>query len=162
EAGYVAQIKQYDTAFGKFFARLSAAGISKDNTLFLVVPDENDHFVGGPPSPANCDGVNVPCTYAAGQKGEITALLNRLLITQGGNTPPSPLHNAAAPTIYVNGNPAPTAPVVRALAHDLDALTATNPITGKTDKLSKRLADQAEMKLLHMVTASPARTPTLT
>src|SRR5262245_33682247 len=39
EAGYVAQLKQYDTAFGKFFARLSAAGISKDNTLFLVVPD---------------------------------------------------------------------------------------------------------------------------
>src|SRR5262249_32679270 len=28
EAGYVAQLKQYDTAFGKFFARLSAAGIS--------------------------------------------------------------------------------------------------------------------------------------
>jgi arylsulfatase A-like enzyme len=48
------------------------------------------------------------------------------------------------------------------MEHDLDALTATNPITGNTDKLSKLLADQAEMKLLHMVTASPARTPTFT
>ncbi len=85
EAGYVAQLKQYDTAFGQFFARLAADGITKDNTLFVVVPDENDHFVGGTPTPANCDGVNVPCTYPAGQKGEITALLNRLLITQRGN-----------------------------------------------------------------------------
>jgi hypothetical protein len=34
--------------------------------------------------------------------------------------------------------------------------------TNNTDKLSFRLADRAEMKLLHMVTASPARTPTLT
>jgi hypothetical protein len=73
EAGYVAQLKQYDIAFGKFFARLAADGITKDNTLFTVVPDENDHFVGGAPTPANCDGVNVPCTYAAGQKGEINA-----------------------------------------------------------------------------------------
>ena len=48
------------------------------------------------------------------------------------------------------------------MEHDLDALIALNPITGNTDKLSFRLADQAEMKLLHMVTASPARTPSLT
>src|SRR4051812_5226814 len=43
EAEYVAQLKAYDAAFGKFFARLAANGITKDNTLFLVVPDENDH-----------------------------------------------------------------------------------------------------------------------
>ena len=164
EAGYVAQLKQYDDAFGKFFARLAAHNppITKDNTLFVVVPDENDHFVGGPPSPANCDGVTVPCTYAAGQKGEITKLLNRLLITQRGNTTTFSVHNDDAPTVYINGNPAPTDAVTRTLEHDMDALTAVNPITGKTDKLSKLLADQAEMKLLHMVTASPARTPTFT
>ena len=39
----------YDVAFGKFFARLAADGITKDNTLFIVAPDENDHFVGGTP-----------------------------------------------------------------------------------------------------------------
>jgi hypothetical protein len=162
EAGYVAQLKQYDTAFGKFFARLTAAGITKDNTLFLVVPDENDHFVGGTPSPANCNGVTVPCTYAAGQKGEITAYLDRLLLIQRGNSTPFSVHNDDAPTVYVTGNPAPTDAVTRTLERDLDALTATNPMTSKTDKLSKLLADPAEMKVLHMVTASPARTPTLT
>jgi hypothetical protein len=162
EAGYVAQLKQYDDAFGKFFARLATKGITKDNTLFVVVPDENDHFVGGTPSPANCDGVTVPCTYAAGQKGEITTLLNRLLITQRGNTTTFSVHSDDAPTVYIIGNPAPTDAVTRTLEHDMDALTGTNPITGKTAKLSKFLADRAEMKLLHMVTASPARTPSFT
>jgi hypothetical protein len=162
EAGYVAQLKQYDTAFGKFFARLAADGITKDNTLFVVVPDENDHFVGGAPSPANCDGVNVPCTYAAGQKGEIDAFVNRLLITQRANSTVFSVHSDDAPTVYINGNPAPTDAVTRTMEHDLDALVATNPMTGNTDKLSRLLADQAEMKILHMVTASPARTPTMT
>ena len=162
EAGYVAQLKQYDTAFGKFFARLAADGITKDNTLFTVTPDENDHFVGGAPSPANCDGVTVPCTYGTNEKGEINVLLNRLLVTQRSNSTPFSVHNDDAPTIYINGNPAPTAAVTRTMEHDLGALVATNPITGKTDNLSSRLADQAEMKLLHMVTASAARTPTLT
>ena len=54
----------YNKAFGEFFARLAKDGITKDNTLFIITADENDHFVGGPPSPANCDGVTTPCTYA--------------------------------------------------------------------------------------------------
>jgi hypothetical protein len=162
EVGYVAQLKQYDTAFGKFFAGLTADGITKDNTLFVVVPDENDHLVGGTPSPAHCDGVNVPCTYATGQKGEVNALLNRLLLTQRANSTAFSVHSDDAPTVYINGNPAPTDAVTHTMEHDLDALVTTNPMTGNTDKLSWLLADQAEMKLLHMVTASPARTPTLT
>jgi hypothetical protein len=160
EAGYVAQLKQYDTAFGKFFARLAKDGITKDNTLFTVVPDENDHFVGSAPTPANCDGVNVACTYA--KVGEIDAFVDRLLITQRANATPFAIHTDDAPTFYLNGNPAPTAAVTRTMEHDLDALVATNPITGNNDKLSALLADQAEMKLLHMVTTSAARTPTLT
>ena len=35
-------------------------------------------------------------------------------------------------------------------------------MTGNTDTLTKYLADPVEMKLLHMITADPARTPTLT
>jgi hypothetical protein len=35
------------------------AGITKDNTLFIITADENDHFVGGPPSPSNCDGIKI-------------------------------------------------------------------------------------------------------
>ena len=160
EQEYVSQLKAYDQAFGAFFTRLAAAGITKENTLFLVVPDENDHFVGSQPTPVGCDGIHVPCNYIFAS--EINASLNRVLRTQRNNTTPYSVHNDDAPTMYINGNPSPTAAVTRTMERDLDLLIATNPITGAIDKLSFRLADQAEMKLLHMVTASPARTPTLT
>jgi hypothetical protein len=160
EAGYVAQLQAYDKAFGQFFARLAGDGITKDNTLFVVLPDENDHFVGSSPTPSNCDGINTPCTYA--HKGEIDAIINRLVLTQRGNNTSFSVHSDDAPTVYIAGNPTPTDPVTRTLEHDFNALLATNPITGNTDKLSSLLADQAEMKLLHMVTKSPARTPTFT
>jgi arylsulfatase A-like enzyme len=160
EAEYVAQLKAYDVAFGKFFDRLKSDGITKENTLFIVTADENDHFVGGAPSPAHCDGVNVPCTYAV--IGEINTVLNRLLITQRLNTTPFDIHSDDAPTFYIHGNPAPTDAVTRTMEHDLDALRVVNPITGNTDRLSVFLADRAEMTLLHMVTSSAARTPSLT
>jgi hypothetical protein len=89
-------------------------------------------------------------------------VLNRLLLTQRANNTTFSVHSDDAPTVYIKGNPAPTDAVTRTMEHDLDALVATNPITGNTDKLSRLLADRAEMKLLHMVTASPARTPSLT
>jgi arylsulfatase A-like enzyme len=159
EAGYVAQLKAWDKAFGTFFSRLKGLNIDETNTLFVVVPDENDHFAGGPPTSA-CDGVNTPCTYT--KVGEITTLLDRLVLTEKMNSTPFDLHSDDAPNLYIHGNPAPTDKVTRTMEHDLDALTATSPITGKTDKLSKLLADRAEMKLLHMVTFSPQRTPTIT
>ena len=74
----MAQLKLFDTAFGKFFARLAADGITTDNTLFVITADENDHFAGSAPTPAGCDGVNVPCTYPPGHKGEVDANLNSL------------------------------------------------------------------------------------
>ncbi len=160
EAGYVAQLASYDAAFQKFFARLAADGITKDNTLFIVTADENDHFVGGPPSPSNCDGVNAPCTYA--KKGEIDTFMDRLLLTQRRNTTPFSIHSDDAPNFYVNGNPAPTDPVTRTMEHDVNALAVVNPITGNTDRLSVLLADRAEMKLLHMVPSVHDRVPTFT
>ena len=160
EAGYVAALKTYDQAFGKFFARLKADGIDETNTLFVVVPDENDHFVGGPPSPANCDGVTTPCSYK--NVGEIEVSINKVLLTQRMNSTPFSVHSDDAPNMYINTNPGATDALTRTMEHDVDALTATNPITGNTDKLSKLLADRAEMKLLHMVTFSPQRTPTFT
>ena len=63
EAEYVAQLNQFDAAFGKFFSRLALDGITTDNTLFVITADENDHFAGSAPTPVGCDGVNVPCTY---------------------------------------------------------------------------------------------------
>jgi hypothetical protein len=150
----------YDEAFQKFFDRLAADGITKDNTLFIITADENDHFVGGPPSPSNCDGINVPCTYA--KKGEIDTFMDRLLLTQRRNTTPFSIHFDDAPNFYINGNPAPTDPVTRTLEQDVNALTVVNPITGKNDRLSALLADRAEMKLLHMVPSLPDRVPTFT
>jgi hypothetical protein len=161
EAGYVAALHSYDQAFGTFFSRLAADGISKANTLFVVTADENDHFVGGPPSPANCDGVTVPCTYAT--IGEVNANSRGLLATQQGVTTAYSVHSDSAPNFYLNGQPARTDPSVRAFEHATAALTATNPISGATNqRIFNYLADPVEMKLLHMVTGDPLRTPTFT
>jgi hypothetical protein len=159
EAGYVAALKAYDDAFNKFFSRLAADGINSGNTLFIFTADEGDHFVGGPPSPANCDGVTIPCAYS--QIGELNANLAGLLATEQSITTPFAVHSDDAPTIYLTGNPSRTDPVTRSFARALDKLTASNPITGNADKISQFLADPIEMKILHMITADPARTANL-
>jgi hypothetical protein len=160
QAGYVAALKAYDDAFAKFFTRLAHDGINSGNTLFVFTADEGDHFVGGAPSPSSCDGVTTPCTYS--QIGEINANLAGLLATQQGVTTPFKVHSDSAPTVYITGDPARDAPVTRAFERATSLLTAVNPMTGKTDTLTEFLADPVEMKLLHMVTADPARTPTFT
>jgi hypothetical protein len=157
EAGYVAQLAAANSAFGKFFARLAKDGITKDNTLFVVTADENDRFVGGAPSPANCDGVHVACTYQ--QIGEIDANLSRLVASQANNTTAFSVHSDSAPTFYIKGNPVQTDPITRQLERDIGALTAVNPITGKTDKIAQAMADQTEQRFLHMITSDPNRTP---
>ncbi len=160
EAGYETQLQEYDLAFGKFFDRLAADNITPRDTLFIITSDENDHFVGGSPSPANCDGITVPCSYA--QIGEINADLSRLLASEKGNTTKFTVHSDSAPTVYITGNPGQTATVTRQFERDVAGLTAINPVTGKTDNLMAALAGVTEMKLLHMVTDDPARTPTFT
>lgn len=160
EAGYVAQLQAYDAAFAKFFDRLAKDGINKSNTLFVFTADEGDHFVGGAPSPANCDGVHIPCSYS--QSGEINGNLAGLLATQQGITTPFTVHSDSAPNVYITGNPTRDAAVTRTFERGVGKLTANNPITGKTDQLTNYLADPVEMRLLHMVTADPARTPTFT
>jgi len=159
QAGFVAALAAYDDAFNKFFTRLGNEGIDRTNTLFVVTADENDHFVGGPPTPADCDGVNVPCTYA--QIGEISTNLAGLLATQQNVKTPFTVHSDDAPTIYITSNPGRKDSSTRFFERALGNLTAVNPITGNTDPLTAFLADPVEMKLLHMVTDDPARTPTL-
>jgi len=161
EAGYVSALAAYDEAFGKFFDRLASDGINSSNTLFVFTSDEGDHFVGGAPSPAGCDGVTTPCTYS--QIGEISTNLAGLLATEQGIKNPFKVHSDDAPTVYITGNPArDDETVTRPFERATGNLTAVNPITGNTDTLTKFLADPVEMKLLHMVTADPARTPTFT
>ena len=159
QAGYVAALASYNDAFGKFFTRLAKDGINSSNTLFVFSADEGDHFVGGTPSPANCDGVKIPCTYS--KIGALNGNLTGLLATQGITTP-FKLHADSAPPVYLDGNPARDAAATRAFERATGKLTAVNPLTGKKDKIASYLADPVEMKLLHMVTADPARTPTFT
>jgi hypothetical protein len=117
--------------------------------------------VGGPPSPAGCDGITTPCTYS--QIGEINANLAGLLATEQGITTPFKVHSDSAPTFYITGNPArDDQTVTRAFERAVSKLTAVNPYTGNTDTLTELLADPVEMKLLHLITADPARTPTFT
>ena len=159
-AGYVAALARYDDAFDRFFQRLAADGINSGNTLFVFTADENDHFAGGPPSPANCDGVHTPCTYSL--IGEVNTNMAGLLATEQGITTPFTVHSDDAPTIYLTGNPARDALVTRNFGRAVGALTAVNPYTNQQENLTLGLADPVEMKLLHMITADPARTPTLT
>ncbi|HUM05596.1 MAG TPA: hypothetical protein VLT90_09050 [Terriglobales bacterium] len=158
QAGFVAALAAYDDAFNKFFTRLDSDGINRTNTLFVITADENDHFVGGPPSPADCDGINVPCTYA--QIGEINTNLTGLLATQQGVKTPFTVHSDDAPAIYITSNPGRKDSSTRFFERAVGNLTAVNPITGNTDALTAFMADPVELKLLHMVTDDPARTPT--
>jgi len=158
QAGFVAALAAYDDAFDKFFTRLGNEGIDRSNTLFVITADENDHFVGGAPSPSDCDGVNVPCSYA--QIGEISTNLTGLLATEQNVKTPFTVHSDDAPAIYITSNPGRKDSSTRFFERAVGNLTAVNPITGNTDPLTVFLADPVELKLLHMVTADPARTPT--
>jgi hypothetical protein len=160
ETGYVAQIKSYNDAFGKFFAQLKAYGIDESNTLFIITADEGDHFVGGAPSPAKCDGVHTACTYQ--NIGELDVNLQPLVPAETGNKTAFDIHFDMAPTVYIQGNPGLTSPITRQLERDFSKLTALNPLTNQLDHLAVALADPVEMGLLHMITADPARTPNFT
>ena len=157
EAGYETQLQAFNKAFGEFFTRLAKDGITKDNTLFVITADENDHFVGGAPSPANCDGVTTPCTYTL--KGEIDTVLDSVLFTEFGDMTPFGIHFDDAPTFYINGNPSQTDPKTRNLERESGAAIGFDVIQGGTNQIAQALADQAEQALLHMVTADPNRTP---
>jgi hypothetical protein len=172
---YVAQARYYNQAFGTFFKRLAAAGITAKDTLFVLSSDEGDHEAGAnvgravQPSPQGCDGAtvsgdtvtpDVACTYPAGTFGELDTNVTGLLSSQQDNTVPFSLENDTAPEFYVTGNPGPNDPSVRSLEHGVAAITAANPYTGTTQKIDNYIADPAEEAILHMVNADPARTPT--
>jgi len=175
DPGYVKQLQDYDTAFANFFARLAADGIDKSNTLFVVTVDEGDHFSGGAPTPATCDGVTVPCTWGPNQVGEINAnidtlvqhqfpaLFNTFLTSTGADT--FTVHGDSAPPFYLAkkgaGPLGQTDPDTRNFERAIAGLTAVNPFTSATDQVMAQMADQTGMKAFHMFTAGdPARNPT--
>jgi hypothetical protein len=173
-ACYIEQAQYYNQAFGIFFKRLAAAGITPKNTLFIFSSDEGDHEAGAnvgraiQPTPASCDGAtvsgdtvtpDVECSYPAGSFGELDANVTGLLATQEHNTVPFSLEADTAPEFYVTGDPGPDASSVRTLEHGVANITAANPYTGTTQKIDNYIADPAEEAILHMVNADPARTP---
>jgi hypothetical protein len=164
----IATAKAYDDAFAKFFDRLNKAGINASNTEFVITAEENDHFAGAntlramSPTPANCDGVTVPCSYAANQVGEREANLPLLLQKEQGNSTPFAVEPQGA-SMYVNGNPASNDPALRQLERDTAAITANNPYSGVTgEKIINYQAGSVEQRILHMQTADPGRTPSYT
>jgi hypothetical protein len=176
ETGYVQQAQQYNEAFGKFFARLKADGITKANTIFVFTADENDHFAGKPGAPAGCDGVHTPCTYIrlpAGCDGDTTPCtttnlgevgidLRQLLVTEFGDATALAVHSDDAPTVYINGNPGQTDTVTRTVEQETAKLLAFDPIKNGDVPVMQRLAGTTEMSFLHMITHDPARNPTFT
>src|SRR5206468_3121161 len=116
-----------DAAFDAFFTRLGRDGIDASNTLLVVTADEGDHFVGGPPSPPDCNGLSVPCKYD--KIGQITANLTGLLATETGVTTPFSVHADSAPAIYLEGQPGPEDPAVHQFARALGSLQVDNPYT---------------------------------
>jgi hypothetical protein len=170
-ACYLAQAAYYNQAFGTFFQRLAADGITPQNTLFIVSSDEGDHQAGAnvgraiQPTPATCDGVTVACTYPAGSFGELAGNVTGMLATQKNDTTPFGMEFDTAPEYYINGDPGPDASVTRTFEHDVAGLTAFNPYAEQPgqapQQIANYLADPAEEAILHMVNADPARTPTL-
>lgn len=174
---YLDQAAYYNKAFGVFFQRLAADGITAKNTLFVISSDEGDHEAGAnvgraiEPTPANCDGAtvsggvvtdDVPCTYPKGSFGELDGNVTGLLAQEEGNTTPFSMEADTAPEFYLTGNPGPDTSTVRTFEHAVGGLTADDPYTGNpNEKLTDYLANPVEEAILHMVNADPARTPTL-
>ncbi len=180
ETPYVKQLADFNAAFGTFFANLKADGIDASNTLFVFTPDEGDHFVGGAPSPTNCDGAkiadgavvpDVPCTYGTNGVGELDLNL-AAAVTNAGDTTPFSIHFDDSATTYVPGQPLPDDFSVRQLERTMAGLSAVNPHTGLSEnlmgaglspELQGALVDPVAQKLLHMNTvADPNREPTFT
>jgi hypothetical protein len=70
-------------AFGAFFARLANAGITKDNTLFLVVPDETTTSWAA--SRRRSAATGPLCAITRSPRDQRT--INRLLATRNPATP---------------------------------------------------------------------------
>jgi hypothetical protein len=158
QAAFVAQLQAYDQGFADFFQSLSQQGINPGNTLFVVTADEGDHFVGGTPSPSNCDGVTTPCTYT--QIGEIDTDYPHFV----GTTLPSgfSFHSDSAPVTWVTGNPPADDANVRLAEQTLAATSVTNLYTGDSDDLFVAFADAPELVALRQASlGDPARIPTV-
>jgi len=166
QSDYVATLKSYDDAFAAFFDRLKKDGINQHNTLFVVTADENDHFAGGVSNDGTWShtycNLDTSTSCPANQIGEVNANL-RSLLPSPTTQPAFSVHSDSAPTVYMNGNPAPTNPGLRQLERDTAAAQALDPyVSSQKTPIALYLADKVGEKALHMQTADPQRTPSFT
>jgi len=169
EADYVQQLREYDEAFGTFFARLAADGIDKSNTLFEFTADEGDHYAGGDGilqadgtfawAHTNCAWTTTPAC-PSNQVGEVNLNIKAKLPAP---VPAFSIHRDSAPAFYRNGNPARTDPALRQLERDVMNVQATDPyLSSAPAPVFVQIADPVTEKALHMVNADPKRTPNFT
>lgn len=168
EADYKAQLATYDEAFKKFFERLAADGITKDNTLFAITSDEGDHFAGGTgiPQPdgslsyahANCSNLSAGCP--TNQIGEVNLNIKALLpVGERGFS----VHRDSSPSFWVNGKPERSNAMLRTMERHVASITAVDPyLSTSPAPVFERMADSVGEKAIHMVNADPARTPSFT
>ncbi|MBJ7598716.1 MAG: hypothetical protein DLM67_23165 [Candidatus Nephthysia bennettiae] len=151
------QLRDYDQAVTTFVQRLGRDGLTPANTLFVVASGEGGDRAAAAPSPAGCDGIQTPCRYGQ-QAGAVQVDLASLLAAQGVPASFSP-DGGAATAVWINGDPAPAAAPARGLERAAAQLWVQDPNTGGPQPLLRYLADRPEMRLLHMVSAEAARTP---
>ena len=166
ESDYVQTLHEYDQAFATFFDRLKKDGITKENTLFVVTVDENDHFAGGVSNDGTWShtfcNLDTQTTCPANQIGEVNANL-RSLLPSPTTQPAFSVHSDSAPTVYVNGNPGPTNPTLRQLERDVSNAQALDPyVSDQKTPVALYLADKIGERALHMQTADGQRTPSFT
>jgi len=109
---YERNLRNYDAAFGKFFARLARDGIDKSNTIFVVAADENDYFTGTPPLNPGCNGVTVTCAYDPNKLGSVEVGLD-VALHQKGITTQFDVHSDSAVGFYLTHNPGQMDPLTR-------------------------------------------------
>jgi hypothetical protein len=142
QPAYVRQLHDYDQAFATFLQRLGRDGLTPANTLFAV------SAAGGP----RLAPVSTP--PSAGIHVDLAGML-----AAQGAAPTFTAQDGAAPAVWINGDPGPMAAPARGLEQAVAQLRVPEPATGSLQPLVRYLADRPEMRLLHMVSADQARTP---
>jgi len=174
QAGYEAQLQEYNAAFTAFFSRLAKDGINKSNTVFLVTVDEGDHFAGMAPTNPGCNGTPVGSTDALGKPGtgyctygsnigETDVDLNSMVLgADPSDTTPFSEDFDDAPAVSIQGDPGPNDSATRTLEKDISGITEFDPSTGTNEPITYQMADQETEKVLHMWNADPLRDPSFT
>ena len=158
------QLKDYDDAFGKFFNRLAADGINKSQHAVRVHRRRGRPLRRRPADARGCDGVTRRATTTASARSTANLRRDDQDAVRRQHAVHRPLRRCAERLRHgQSADRDQTDPAVRGLEREMAQLDWMNPYTGSDENnIMVALADQTEMKTLHMVTADPSRTPTFT